>query len=268
MKNLRIAVVLLLTMAVFASCEKWRDNRTPFAASDNALAETSYTDVFRAVLNAGVNYDGAPSNIDTCATQTIQTNAGDYPAVIRLDYGAENCIGYYNFKKRGVIIAQLSKPISEEGARIDVTLENFYSNDYLVEGTVTIIFLGVTDGKSQFSLKVTDGKITNADDETIIWSAEYLYERVEGEDSPQFLWNDVFSLTGTAEGRNSNDNTFTATVKEPILYEMVCRWAKKGIVEVEPSDRKTNSLDYGNENGCDNQAKVTIGKKEYTTTLR
>jgi hypothetical protein len=268
MKNLRIAVVLLLTMAVFASCEKWRDNRTPFAASDNALAETSYTDVFRAVLNAGVYYDGAPSNIDTCATRTIQTTAGDYPVTIRLNYGAENCTGYYNFKKRGIIVAQFLQPISQQNATVNVTLENFYSNDYLVEGNVTIVFLGETDGKSKFSVKVADGKITHPDEDVVTWNAEYVYERVEGENSPQFLWDDVFSITGIAEGKNSNENDFTATVKEPLLFELVCRWANKGVVEVEPSDRKTNSLSYGDGNGCDNQATVTIGKKDYTTTLR
>lgn len=268
MKNLGIAVVLLLATVVFASCKKWRDNRTPFAGADNALAETSFADVFRAVLNSGVFYEGAFSNIDTCANFTVQTSAGEYPATIRLDYGTDNCNGYYNFKRKGVIVAQFSQAISQQGARADVTLENFYSNNYLVEGVVRITFLGVTDGKSKFSLSVTGGKITNPDDEVVEWNADYVFERVTGEESANFLWDDVFSITGEAAGKNSNENSFTATVKEPLLLEMVCRWPKKGIVEVEPDDRKTNSLDYGNDESCDNQAVVTIGKKEYKTTLK
>lgn len=268
MKNLNVTISILLLAAMLAGCQKWRDNRSPFAGADNALAEVSFTDVFRAALNAGVFYNGAPSNIDTCAVLTTQTSSGDYPVNLRLDYGTENCTGYYNFKRRGVILAQFSQPITEQGARIDITLENFYSNDYLIEGAIRVNFLGVTDGKSKYSLTVTGGKITNPEEEAVEWNAEYIFERVAGEETPDFLWDDQFSITGEASGKNSSENGFTAVIKESLLLEMVCRWPQKGIVEIEPDDRKTNTLDYGNDDACDNQAVVTIGKKDYKTTLR
>jgi hypothetical protein len=269
MKNLKFAVVLLLSTVVLVSCEKWRDNRSPFAASDNALAESSYLDAFRAALNAAVFYEGSPSNIDTCANLSITTNGGNsYPVLITLDYGSSNCNSYFNFIRRGIIKAQVSQPISQQGSQITITFENFYSNDYLVEGSLTINNLGITDDKTRYKFKVNDGKITNADNEIVSWSGEYVLERTTGEISSDYIWDDIFSVTGSATGVNSDGNNFSTTIVEPLVLEAVCRWATKGVSKVEPNDRKTNEINYGDGNGCDNQATVTIGKKDYETTLR
>lgn len=268
MKTILSSLFVFACLFCFVSCKKFRDNREPLSAEENALAESSFIDAFRIALNESAFYAGSFSNIDSCGTRTVETIAGQYPVLITKDYGIDNCVQTYNFTRRGKIAVQLNGPLNTPGSRADISFENFYVNDYLVEGNLVVVNKGIADGKSEFSLNVTNGKITNPDNKIVSWQAEYTLSRIKGETSPAFVWDDVFSISGTASGVNNEGRNFETTIKENLEFEMICRWASKGKSEVAIDELKTSTIDYGNGNNCDNDATVEIGKRSYEATLR
>lgn len=268
MKTIFQSSLLLALIFTISSCEKFRDYREPLSAEENALAESSFIDAFRIALNESAFYAGSTSNIDSCGSRNVQTTAGNYPVLITKDYGSANCVQTYNFTRRGKIGVQLTAPLSEEGSRADISFEGFYVNDYLVEGNLVVTNNGSSEGKTNYKLTVTNGKITNADNKIVSWQAEYTLSRIAGENSLPFIWDDVFSATGTASGVNNEGRNFETNIKENLEFEMICRWARKGKSEVAIDELKTSTIDYGDGNNCDNDATVEIGKRSYEATLR
>lgn len=268
MKTLKASIYFVALSFVLASCTKFRDNKEPLSAEENALGESTFFDAFRIAVNESAFYAGSVSNIDSCGTFTLQTTVGNYPVLITRDYGTNNCVQTYNFTRRGKIGVQLSGSLEVEGSRADVSFDKFYCNDYLVEGNLVIVNLGVTDSATNYSFTVTDGKITNPDNKIVSWNATYNLKRIEGELSNTFIWDDKYNLTGTANGTNNEGRNFETTIKEALSFELICRWPSNGVSEVAIDELKTSTINYGDGFNCDNAAKVEIGKRTYDATLR
>jgi len=268
MKKFRFPFLFVIVLAfVGQGCEKWRDNRDPQTAVDNALAESSFNDVIRILISESKEYEGFPSNADTCSTLTATTTSGGYPVTIRVDFGTTSCATNYNFDRKGVMNVEISQPFSTEDAQATVTFEDFYVHEYKVEGTVTLTNLGLMNNVTNYRVVISDGKVTSPTDEVISWNADLNYERSYGQESPDFVWDDIYSVTGEAAGVSVDGRSFTTTIKEALSFEMVCRWISKGKSEVSPEELKTITVNYGSGN-CDNDAEAEVGKKEYSLKLK
>jgi hypothetical protein len=267
MKKFRFPLLVLFAIAFIGQgCEKWRDNRDPQTALDNALAESSFLDVFRIVLSETKEYEGFPSNVDSCSSRVLVSTNGT-ASVFRVEYGSSDCSSNYNFTRRGAVIIEITESFSNDNAQATVTFEDFYAKGYRVEGTVIIKNKGVVDGKTQYGMTVSEGKITSSTDEIVSWNCDLTFDRSEGQSSLDFVWDDVFSVTGEAIGMSVDGRNFTTVVKEALNFDMTCRWIIKGKSEIEPEELKTITVSYGDGN-CDNDVDAEIGKKEYSPKLK
>jgi hypothetical protein len=77
----------------------------------------------------------------------------------------------------------------------------------------------------------------------------------------------VFSVEGESAGINADGQNFKTVAKEPLKFDMTCRWVNKGKTEIEPEGLKTISVNYG-EGNCDNDIEAEIGKKSFGPKLK
>ncbi len=81
--------------------------------------------------------------------------------------------------------------------------------------------------------------------------------------------DDLYEITGSAQGVNIYGNNYAFTVKEPIQKgtNLTCRYISKGILEVQPQGRTFRSINFG-DGSCDSRATATIDKKEHNIDLK
>lgn len=263
--NFSIAVFLILTLT--SSCDKFRDNRNAEAAVDVALAESSFLDIARIAFNVGSLMEGATSNVDSCAVLTYQNSIGTFPNTVIVEYPNE-CEGIFNTNRKGKLILNYSNPLSQAGASVEIVLENFVSNNHQVEGRITLAHKGNSNNNSVFEMSVTDGVVVGLKENTVTWNALYTLERTIGESTTSFIWDDIFFITGSSNGRNTNDVDYTSEIKESLTWDITCRWPSKGVNTIKPEGRKNNELNYGEDDICDNRARVSVGGNKKNATLQ
>lgn len=270
--NLVVAAILCATSLTFTGCQKEK-NDTDFLTADNsALADESYNDVHNvadeAAVNGSVSYKTEDGNsLLTCATVTRDTLSMPHTAIV--DFGS-GCTGIDGKTRKGKILISYDGEYRASGTTITITFDNFFVNDNQVLGTKTIHNNGLnTAGNLTFSIDVTGQIILGSGEGTISWTSQRVREWIAGESTPS-RDDDQYSITGTANGTACNNNTFQATVTEPLIRNLApgCRkHFTDGVLLIEPSGKPNRLVDFGN-GSCDDQAVVTINGHSHTITLR
>lgn len=271
--NQRLIASLMLfvaTAVLFTSCKRENLDDNMRSAEDNALAEVNFSDAQSIADEAAAgnmnsykseNVDGI---LSTCATITHDTLSD--PRVLTIDFGDVNCTCNDGRQRRGIIIVTYTGPYREPGHIHTITFDNYFVNDNQVLGTKTVTNNGYNnDGNLYYSIEV-DGSIIRANDEgTITFVSSREREWVEGESTPERV-DDVYLVTGTASGTNSEGGSFTATITSALRRTVACHQFISGTAEVTPANRPTRYIDFG-DGSCDNQATVTVNGNEHIIQL-
>ncbi|MCF6334259.1 MAG: class I SAM-dependent methyltransferase [Spirochaetales bacterium] len=93
----------------------------------------------------------------------------------------------------------------------------------------------------------------------------YKVEWIEGVDT-FILRDDVYLITGEADGIRANGYTWEREIINPLRKEIGCKHFVSGTVEMRPEGLSIRLLDYGN-GECDNIATVIIDGVVYTIML-
>jgi len=167
----------------------------------------------------------------------------------------------------GCVTVTLDTTYKHPGTVITHSFENYYVNDNKVDGTKVVTNMGPNDeGHVYFTIEVV-GVIHLANNAgTISWNSSRQREWIQGYDTPN-RWDDIYHITGTADGIRPNGMTWEAEIFEPLRNELACRFLVSGTVEIRPENRPVALLDYG-DGSCDNIATVTVNGEVYTIYLR
>lgn len=258
----------------FSSCRKKKDDDDTDTTSskDNALAEGTYNDVSNIADQASTGSLSsylAPLNSDhksmlsTCATVTRDTIA--VPHIITIDFGTANCLCSDGRYRRGIINVSYIGQYRDSASTHTITFANYYVNDNKVTGTKTVVNNGHNAaGNLTYSITV-NGQIDKATGGTITWVSNRTREWIVGENTA--TWgDDVYLITGSANGTSSNGTAFTITITSPLRKEIACRHFVSGKFDLTPSGKATRHVDFGT-GSCDNQATVTINGHIYNLSL-
>ena len=274
MKTKRIIHLLSLVLAAsffFVACQK-DDVKTGLTdedvakAEDDALTEAVFDDIMNSVDNAVIIVDGwiwggglkSATVSDTCPSITVDHPDSTYwPKVITIDYGDTECEGFYGQTRKGKIIITIDHRYRVPGSVKTVTLDNYYINGIHVEGTKTVTNDGRNaSGNLTFTVELVGGKITTPNGIVITRDFSRTREWVGGESTWWNFWDDVYFITGSANGINFKGESYTRTILTALEWAASCRFIKSGSIEIIVGDKSPLVIDYG-DGECDNKATVT-----------
>lgn len=284
--NTRYSIGLVALMAllflVFSSCRKEgnKEDRNADALLEYAISDQAFNDVAGIADEA---YSGSlqsyrigdsrsGSTLSGCATIGFDTTTT--PRSLTIDFGATDCLCRDGNYRRGKIIVNWIGAYRDSGSTHTITFNNYFVNYNQLTGTKTVTNTGVNaQGQPVFTVNVNGsivwdpqnigggGTSTMVSTRTRIWLAGY---------NTPFNWlDDIYSISGTANGVTRTGSPYTMNTASPLIKEIGFRHFTNGQLEFTPGNLPTRSIDYGYVNGQrDNLALVTIAGQSFMVTLR
>ena len=278
-QSFKLTGLAVLFILVIWGCAK-DDNDNPAyleIAKSEATADYAFSDIFNQVdlatrqledqltgtLNLKSFMDGGCATIAITPFDTIT-----WPKTVTIDFGATNCEGQDGKYRRGIISATVSGWYRDSLTVVTIVPQNYFVNDYKVDGIKTVINLGhITQGKMTFDIDISDGIITKQDSTQFHYESKRARIWTEGETTAWPSVNDdVFEITGYADGTTFDGINFHTEISLPLRIERDCRWIVSGSLEITPEGLAARSLDYGG-GDCDNQATLTVKGNTFQITL-
>ncbi len=269
MKRISIFLTAGLLMAAFSftACEK--EETSPLAElleADDEVA--SYFDEILAEVDELTLVGDTQKSMEVTlalnsgSRTVVTTFSGDtvIHTITFVDFVNPN--SQYERVKNGTMkIKVIGRPYMETFWR-QITFVDFTVNDHQVEGVKLI----EKTGTYQFTITLTDGKITFTDETTYTREFERTRTWVAGFETPYHVWDDEFEIEGQAWGVNRREQEYTHTITNPLLVRRNCRWIVQGTIEMAVANNLA-ILDYG-DGTCDRLATLTVNGETWTIRLR
>lgn len=257
-----IGIIISGALMMSAACKK--DPVTPpinqpytqasKVATENAYAEAAFSDAYRqvelAVKQNGLKY------LSSCCNVTFTPNdLSSWPKDIVIDFGT-GCTGDDGVVRSGQILVHMTKAYIDSGSVSTLTFNNYFVNSRQITGLERITNMGRNlAGNHMFMAEVENGNLYSPDGVTVYNSIQER-EWIEGESTLLEIMDDVYMVTGTANGTTSGGTAYTLVITTPLRVAVGCAWIQSGIVEITQSGLPVITLDYGT-GACDNNAVAT-----------
>lgn len=273
MKKHLIPGILFLILINFSSCKDINTKTMDSNDAQTLLTEsvTAYS-IFastqeEATLKTTEVKDSLKSAAITDGYPVVSVEPLDltsWPKTITINYGPDNIVGWDGVERRGTIVIEATNFPGVENATWQLTFDEFYHNDYLVEGTQTITYKGLNESENPYyACKVENGMITSPEGKSFHFEQSTVREWIGGQETPLNICDDDYQITGTHSGISSDGYTYSVTTTEPLLVNVCCRYIEDGKLNVELQDANvTCEIDYrpGNDTGdlCNDLATFII----------
>jgi hypothetical protein len=282
MKNIISFYLFLLITGgyfFFSACERNDDNISDqdiTLADDEAVTALMYDQAFTEVDMAleQLEYVWAhplfkKSVQDTCPVIYVDHNDSVYwPKTVSIDFGQAGCVGPFGTTRKGKIVVTITDRYFKEGSVRTITFDNFYVDEFKIEGTKTVTNEGLNnDGFMYFTVALTGGKIIAPAGQEITREFTHTRTWIEGQHTPRWRWDDKYLIDGEASGINRFGKTYTRTITSSLLFETACRWITAGTIEIQPEDLPLITLNYGT-GECDDTATITVNGESKKISLR
>lgn len=254
------SIVLFATL-LFTSCQKEKtDNLTDeqvaqqmiVSTEDHATAEDLYQDVEDQV-DAAIESRGGGGD---CPIVTVDPDWQTYPRTVTIDFG-DHCEGPGGRVRKGRIVVDITDNIINPGASRTASFINFHIDGVKIEGSRNWTNQGYDNaGNITLSRTVENGEITYPNGDFAQWESDVLLVQTSGGETPLNFFDNVFEMTGDANGINRNGQAFTVNIDNPLVKDKLCPWLVSGILDLTVDNVKV-SLDYGN-GTCDKKAILTL----------
>jgi len=274
--SLLFTIILFGLAIVFISCEKedQKDDENTLltipSAEDEALEDMLWNAIDADVDFAGavMNAKGYKSVLDSCPMIILEhPDSAYFPRTLIIDYG-ESCETWYGRIKKGKIVISLSNALHLEGSVRTVTFEDFFIDEYQIEGLRTLTNNGYNDaGNMNFDVTLRDGKIIFPNQTEATREMDQNREWITGISTPFYWWDNEWLIRGNASGVHRSGKTYENTITKPILVQATCNFPVSGSVEMNINDLPSPVfLDYG-AGDCDRFATLRYGDEEWKIEL-
>lgn len=158
--------------------------------------------------------------------------------------------------KKGTIKFEACKRMRYQHAYRKIMFEDYFVNDYKIEGEHTVTNTGYVADSTQirFTVVLENGKIITPDGEE--YTRETNRERfwIDGIDTP-FHGDDKYLIWGVVEGINRAGKQYTRTITDSLHISVACKFILSGEIEVQIEGEDPFYINYGN-GECDAVAQV------------
>lgn len=269
MKKVKVVSLIFVAfafLAFFNACNK-AEKILDFG-EDTAINDDATDALFDDAFNEADAFSDAntykSASVDSCQpVKTIvvdSTSDNGFPRTITVDFGDTYCNAKNGRQRKGKIIITQSAPRYSTGAVRSITFENYYVNDYKIEGTQSVTFNGKDEnGFYSWTWKLVGGVVSTPDGLTLTRDAEHTRTLVEGAETRHNRWDDVWEISGSASGVNAKGEAYTRTIdaENPVVRPASCYFATKGSVTIEREGKSNAILDYG-DGTCDDKATIEV----------
>jgi hypothetical protein len=282
MKNVFIVVLTVFaSLLLFFSCQKEEKQVTneqalnairEYATVQNMFAEaTDEADNAARVADDSLDNWGAFKGLKQSANKSypqISIEPFDmvtWPKTIRINYGPENIVCEDGRERRGIINILATDFYRNEGCQLTTSFEDYYQNDYKLEGTRVCTNQGENNvGKKVFNLVVTDGILITPQGAEIAYKENTTRIWIAGDSTLLNPWDDNYHIVGTQNGISSEDVEYSLNVDgtDPLDVLVGCKWIRAGLLKLEIETLPEIRIDYGDGN-CDNDAVAIINGESY-----
>jgi len=169
-----------------------------------------------------------------------------FPKTITIDFQS-GVLCKDGVTRKGIATVISTNWYGVEGSEHTTTFNNYYHNDYKVEGTHYVKNLGEnTDSDLQYSVAITNGKITTKTGQSINYVENSTRTWVAGSSTPLDIWDDEYMLDGTQSGVSSKGIPYTLTIEESLHFVLFPRSIEAGILDIDIANIKDIKLNYTN----------------------
>ncbi|RYY38451.1 MAG: hypothetical protein EOO08_14405 [Chitinophagaceae bacterium] len=215
----------------------------------------------------------------SCVSITLERlGPAPFPVRVTLDFGNGGCTGRDGRTRSGRIITEYSARLTEPGSRSSSVFDHYQIDSLSISGSLVVQNTTPVPGgpvvNRQFTITVTNGRITRPSGNYVQWNGARTLTQIEGGATPQHPIDDVFHVMGSASGTLKSGNLVSAwssAITAPLRKSFNCRWIRQGIVQTHrgtgsASAQWTGALDYGG-GTCDNMASLTLNGSTYQISL-
>jgi hypothetical protein len=277
MKAIRwfIAMTMIAAFPFMQSCKKESTTNqnlqsTTAVAADNSKAEAAYDNVKLWSDKAMAGHALKTGNGDTvymgtCVLATL--NLGVNPYLLTIDFGNTNCLCDDGKYRRGKIIVTFTGSYWSQGTVITYSFDNFFVDNDQILGTKTITNMGTDQsGHPWWQVQVSGQIILANNGGNITWNSSYQYEWSEGYGTPFVWWDDVYLISGSANGVSAGGVSYSYSITTPLKKKLNCEWIVSGILEIQPQGAPAAILDYG-DGTCDDILNVTYDGQTFVVHM-
>jgi hypothetical protein len=284
-----ISLTFIFSLLMIVSCqrensqtmteEQQQQEASIVSSESDAEAEIVFNDVFDDAMGVndevGIEGVGTLNRINPCYTITVtRLNPPDlFPVKVVIDFGT-GCRGLDGHYRKGKIITEYTGRLIVPGASATTRFDGFYIDSIKVEGIHKIANTSSSNTTRQYTVDVTDAKLTRPSGNYVQWRNHKVITQIEGLATVSPL-DDIFRIEGSASGKVKRGALLVAwesNIIEPLIKKFSCRWIVKGKIRTVRVNTAANGpwiavLDFGN-GTCDNQAIITINGVSHQITLR
>ena len=230
------------------------------SSHDYLLFEKTLFDIEREIEHALIA-TGTTKNLPMYIS--LNADSTDQDTLI-INFGEENYL-HLGHLKRGEIISIINKIIYNSNAHISTTFNNFYINNNLIQGKMYLENNGSNqNGFPEFSLTVDSMSMYTNNGSIDISSGNYIKELVNGYNTQYQYLDNIYKLTGNAQGNSSNNNNFSLEISDSLNMNLSCFESSSCIItegtsRLIPDGYEERIINYGN-NSCDCDINAVIGE--------
>jgi hypothetical protein len=191
-----------------------------------------------------------------CFTVTVTPRErGVFPKTVTIDFG--NDCEVMGHLRKGKIITVYTGRLHVPGSKAVTGFDNFSIDSFKIEGKHTVQNTTLPGSNQRsFTTNAENARITNVNNGNwCAWNSTRNMTQVEGNGTPFFPKDDIFSITGTRRGECSNGKSKTSEIIEPLVKKFTCKWIVKGVMKISLNNT-VGLLDFG-DGTCDNKATLT-----------
>ncbi|MBN2668002.1 MAG: hypothetical protein JXR60_02135 [Bacteroidales bacterium] len=281
MKTIHFLIVISVIALTFSACKKTDEDKAGREAAEQTIqddgnAESMFDNIFKIVGDEVQNAESSGSkstyNRDTetgCPQIDVTISNGIVTSLI-IDYGDTYCTPTNSTDQfKGRIVVTSNGRFRESGTVITTSLEDFYINDYHIEGSKVLTNLGRdNDSLLNYHFEVIGARITAPSGEYTSWESDQNRRWLVGESSILWPFDDIWEISGENTGVDAEGNAYSIATNEPLWVKVGCRFIQQGTLTVQTQGFTVN-VDYGTyePNVCDRNVTYTVNDNNYTVTV-
>lgn len=169
-----------------------------------------------------------------------------FPKTITIDYGT-GVLCKDGITRKGIVTIVSTNWYGVDGSGHTATFDNYYHENFKVEGTHVVKNLGLNDNEDlEYSVVIEDGKVIAPTGATVYYTENTTRTWIEGSDTPFNIWDDEYLLDGNQSGVSANGVEYSLTVDESLHFILLPRGIESGILDVDIADINDVKINYTN----------------------